>query len=180
MTKCAPRRRYSRHLGYRVLKARDAASALSVIESGAPIDLLFTDVVMPGPLKSTELARKAKERLPDLAVLFTSGYTENSIVHGGRLDPGVELLSKPYSREALARRIRHRSAIAPRKSTRAGGWKRSRLLRSMRACAASTLDSIAHTEEQDGIEGLRSAHPRRRRRAFQSARPCGHAHRRRA
>lgn len=95
------------HLGYRVLKARDAASALSVIESGAPIDLLFTDVVMPGPLKSTELARKAKERLPDLAVLFTSGYTENSIVHGGRLDPGVELLSKPYSREALARRIRH-------------------------------------------------------------------------
>jgi PAS domain S-box-containing protein len=95
------------HLGYRVLKARDAASALSVIESGAPIDLLFTDVVMPGPLKSTELARKARERLPDIAVLFTSGYTENSIVHGGRLDPGVELLSKPYSREALARRIRH-------------------------------------------------------------------------
>jgi len=95
------------HLGYRVLKARDAASALSVIESGVPVDLLFTDVVMPGALKSAEMARKAKERLPDLAVLFTSGYTENSIVHGGRLDPGVELLSKPYSREALARRIRH-------------------------------------------------------------------------
>jgi PAS domain S-box-containing protein len=94
-------------LGYRVLKARDAASALSVIESGVAVDLLFTDVVMPGPMKSTELARKAKERLPDMAVLFTSGYTENSIVHGGRLDPGVELLSKPYSREALARKIRH-------------------------------------------------------------------------
>jgi PAS domain S-box-containing protein len=94
-------------LGYRVLKARDAASALSVIESGVAVDLLFTDVVMPGPLKSAELARKAKERLPSLAVLFTSGYTENSIVHGGRLDPGVELLSKPYSREALARKIRH-------------------------------------------------------------------------
>jgi PAS domain S-box-containing protein len=93
-------------LGYRVLKARDAASALTVIESGLPIDMLFTDVVMPGPLKSAELARKARQRQPDIAVLFTSGYTENSIVHGGRLDAGVELLSKPYSREALARRIR--------------------------------------------------------------------------
>ncbi|MEH3045554.1 response regulator [Sphingomonas adhaesiva] len=94
-------------LGYRVLKAVDAQSALNVIESGIPIDLLFTDVVMPGTLKSPELARKARERLPDIAVLFTSGYTENSIVHGGRLDPGVELLSKPYTREALARKFRH-------------------------------------------------------------------------
>ena len=66
-------------LGYRVLKAREAMGALSVIESGVPIDLLFTDVVMPGPLRSPELARKAKERLPGLAVLFTSGYTENAI-----------------------------------------------------------------------------------------------------
>lgn len=93
-------------LGYGVLKAKDAAGALSVIESGVAIDLLFTDVVMPGPVKSTELARHARERLPDIAVLFTSGYTENSIVHGGRLDPGVELLSKPYRREALARKVR--------------------------------------------------------------------------
>ncbi len=94
-------------LGYRVLKAVDAQSALNVIESGIPIDMLFTDVVMPGTLKSPELARKARERLPDIAVLFTSGYTENSIVHGGRLDKGVELLSKPYTREALARKFRH-------------------------------------------------------------------------
>jgi len=94
-------------LGYRVLKARDATSALSIIESGLDIDLLFTDVVMPGSLRSPELARKAKARLPHLAVLFTSGYTENAIVHGGRLDPGVELLPKPYSREDLARKIRH-------------------------------------------------------------------------
>ena len=94
-------------LGYRVLKAREAMGALSVIESGVPIDVLFTDVVMPGPLRSPEMARKAKERLPHLAVLFTSGYTENAIVHGGRLDRGVELLSKPYTREALARKIRH-------------------------------------------------------------------------
>lgn len=94
-------------LGYRVLKAPDAASALTIIESGVAIDLLFTDVVMPGALKSADLARKAKERVPHIGVLFTSGYTENSIVHGGRLDPGVQLLSKPYSREQLAHKIRH-------------------------------------------------------------------------
>ena len=94
-------------LGYRVLKAREAMGAMSVIDSGVPVDVLFTDVVMPGPLRGPELARKARERLPGLAVLFTSGYTENAIVHGGRLDPGVDLLSKPYTREALARKIRH-------------------------------------------------------------------------
>jgi len=89
-----------------VLKAREASSALSVIESGAEVDLLFTDVVMPGPLRSPELARRAKAVRPELAVLFTSGYTENAIVHGGRLDPGVELLPKPYTREELARKVR--------------------------------------------------------------------------
>ena len=94
-------------LGYRVLRAGDAASALTVVDSGVHIDLLFTDVVMPGPLRSPELAKKARERLPNVAVLFTSGYTENAIVHGGRLDPGVELLGKPYTRDALARKIRH-------------------------------------------------------------------------
>ena len=93
-------------LGYRVLKARDAQSALAIVDSGFSIDLLFTDVVMPGPLRSTELARLARLRLPQVAVLFTSGYTDNAIVHGGRLDQGTELLSKPYTREALARKIR--------------------------------------------------------------------------
>jgi signal transduction histidine kinase/DNA-binding response OmpR family regulator len=94
-------------LGYRVLKARDAQSALAIVESGAAIDLLFTDVVMPGPVRSPELARQARIRLPEIAVLFTSGYTDNAIVHGGRLDQGIELLSKPYTREALARKVRH-------------------------------------------------------------------------
>ncbi len=94
-------------LGYRVLKARNAQAALVVIESGVPIDLLFTDVVMPGPLRSTELAKKVRERLPGIAILFTSGYTDNAIVHGGRLDEGTHLLSKPYTGEALARKIRH-------------------------------------------------------------------------
>ncbi|SAL27261.1 sensor kinase/response regulator fusion protein [Caballeronia arvi] len=93
-------------LGYRVLRAKDAQSALAIVESGVPIDLLFTDVVMPGPLRSTELARKARERVPGIAVLFTSGYTDNAIVHAGRLDEGIDLLSKPYTHEALARKVR--------------------------------------------------------------------------
>ena len=95
-----------RDLGYRVLTAHDASSALTVIESGVAIVMLFTDVVMPGKLRSPELARQAKKRLPDIAILFTSGYTENAIVHNGRLDPDIELLSKPYTREALALKIR--------------------------------------------------------------------------
>ncbi|MPW18831.1 response regulator [Paraburkholderia sp. CNPSo 3157] len=94
-------------LGYRVLKAKDAQSALAIVESGVPIHLLFTDVVMPGSMRSTELARKVRERQPDIAVLFTSGYTDNAIVHAGRLDEGVELLSKPYSKDALARKLLH-------------------------------------------------------------------------
>jgi CheY-like chemotaxis protein len=93
-------------LGYRVLRAKDAQSAFAIIESGVPIDLLFTDIVMPGPMRSTELARKARERMPRMAVLFTSGYTENAVVHGGRLDEGVDLLSKPYTKESLARKLR--------------------------------------------------------------------------
>jgi CheY-like chemotaxis protein len=93
-------------LGYSVLKADSAEQALTVIRSGIHIDLLFTDVVMPGSLRSPELAIQAVQILPRLKVLFTSGYTQNAIVHGGRLDPGVELLSKPYSRKQLAHKVR--------------------------------------------------------------------------
>ncbi|MBP0595408.1 PAS domain S-box protein [Paraburkholderia sp. LEh10] len=93
-------------LGYRVLKADDAQQALTVLRSGMEVDLLFSDVVMPGPLRSTDMAAQALHMLPHLKVLFTSGYTHNVIVHGGRLDPGVELLSKPYRREQLAHKIR--------------------------------------------------------------------------
>ena len=99
-------------LGYHVLKAADAQSALSVLESGVHIDLLFSDVVMPGPMRSVDMARRAREMLPALEVLFTSGYTENAIVHGGRLDAGVALISKPYRRDALARKVR--SMFRPR------------------------------------------------------------------
>lgn len=94
-------------LGYKVLQARDAASALATIDTGVHIDLLFTDVVMPGSLRSPELARLARERRPHMAVLFTSGYAQDAIVHGGRLDPGLDLLGKPYTQDALARKIRH-------------------------------------------------------------------------
>ena len=100
-------------LGYRVLQARDADAAMTVIESGASIDLLFTDVVMPGALGARELARQAQLRLPALQALFTSGYIDNAIVHRGRLDDGVELLSKPYTQEELARKLRKIMATAP-------------------------------------------------------------------
>lgn len=93
-------------LGYQVLQAANASLALQIIQQGAAVDLLFSDVVMPGPLRSPELARLARDYLPRLGVLYTSGYTENAIVHGGKLDRGVALLGKPYTREALAHKIR--------------------------------------------------------------------------
>ena len=100
-------------LGYQVLKADNAADALAMLESGLQVDLLFTDVVMPGPLRSPELAERACVLLPRLKVLFTSGYTQNAIVHGGRLDPGITLLSKPYRRDQLASKVRGILDAAP-------------------------------------------------------------------
>ena len=93
-------------LGYAVLRASDASQALQLLRGGAQVDLLFTDVVMPGSLSSPDLARAAQELLPQLAILFTSGYTRNALETGGRVDEGVELLSKPYDRAQLATRIR--------------------------------------------------------------------------
>ena len=106
------------HMGYRVLQARDASAALAVVESGEAIDLLFTDVVMPGPLRSTELARRTRTLLPGVAVLFTSGYTRQAIEHDGRLDADVDLLSKPYTEEALAQKIG--AVLAQRGQSQAG------------------------------------------------------------
>ncbi|MDB5959649.1 MAG: two-component hybrid sensor and regulator protein, partial [Massilia sp.] len=74
--------------------------------AGSRIDLLFTHVVMPGPVSSTELAHKAVALLPQLKVLFTSGYTRNALIVDGRLGEGVQLLSKPYQQAQLAQRIR--------------------------------------------------------------------------
>jgi PAS domain S-box-containing protein len=92
-------------LGYNVLQAHNGVEAMELIERNEQIDLLFTDVVMPG-MSGRQLADSARQRRPGLKVLFTSGYNEDAIVHHGRLDHGVQLLPKPYRRRELAKRIR--------------------------------------------------------------------------
>ena len=95
-----------RELGYQVLEAHDGPTALRMVEDRAePVDLLFTDVVMPG-MSGRELVEAARRLQPNLRVLYTSGYTRNAIAHAGRLDPGVEVIIKPFTYEALASRIR--------------------------------------------------------------------------
>ncbi|MGC1885410.1 MAG: response regulator, partial [Stellaceae bacterium] len=93
-------------LGYTVVVASSGREALAMLEKRGNVNLLFTDVVMPGAISGRQLAERAVEIAPKLRVLFTSGYTENAIVHNGRLDAGVELLSKPYGREQLAAKVR--------------------------------------------------------------------------
>jgi PAS domain S-box-containing protein len=93
-------------LGYTTLEAANGVQALSIIDGGSSIDLLFTDVVMPGAMNGRQLVDEALKRRPLLKTLFTSGYTDNAIVHHGRLDPGVLLLAKPYRKPELARMIR--------------------------------------------------------------------------
>ena len=94
-----------RALGYRVLAAENGVKALETLRERDDIDLLFTDVVMPGGLSGRQLADAALQLRPALKVLYTSGYTENAIVHHGRLDRGVHLLIKPYRRSELARKV---------------------------------------------------------------------------
>jgi PAS domain S-box-containing protein len=95
-----------RDLNYRVLSAHDAVAALGMIEtSDIRIDLLLTDVVLPG-MNGRQLVEQAKNRRPHLKVLFTTGYSRNAIVHQGRLDPGVAMIQKPITQDALAARIR--------------------------------------------------------------------------
>jgi nitrogen-specific signal transduction histidine kinase len=93
-------------LGYATLEAANAADALKIIDAGAEVDLLFTDVIMPGTMNGRQLVDEALKRRPSLQTLFTSGYTENAILHHGRLDEGVLLLAKPYRKPELARMIR--------------------------------------------------------------------------
>jgi PAS domain S-box-containing protein len=93
-------------LGYSTLSAENAAQALAIIDRGTPLDLLFTDVIMPGGCNGRDLAEAAAKRRPGLRVLFTSGYSEDAIVHHGRLDAGVLLLAKPYRKADLARMVR--------------------------------------------------------------------------
>jgi CheY-like chemotaxis protein len=93
-------------LGYKTLSAGNGVEALAIADSGAAFDLLFTDVIMPGRLNGRQLAGEIALRHPSLKVLFTSGYTENAVVHHGRLDSGVLLLAKPYRKVDLARMLR--------------------------------------------------------------------------
>ncbi|PCD02943.1 diguanylate cyclase [Sphingomonas spermidinifaciens] len=95
-----------RELGYRVLEAHDGTTALRLLERrDTAIDLLFTDVVMPG-MSGSELVAKARAVKPALRVLYASGYTRNAIMQGGRLEPGIDLIAKPFTYEGLARKIR--------------------------------------------------------------------------
>jgi PAS domain S-box-containing protein len=93
-------------LGYTTLAARNAAEALAFVEAGTAFDLLFTDVIMPGGINGRQLADEIRKQQPELKILFTSGYTENAIIHHGRLDSGVLLLAKPYRKSDLAAMIR--------------------------------------------------------------------------
>ncbi len=103
-------RMYAHHLledlGYQVLSASNGREALEMLDKTPDVRLLFTDVIMPGGMNGRQLADAACKLRPNLKVLYTSGYTENAIVHHGRLDPGVILLSKPYQRKDLVNKLR--------------------------------------------------------------------------
>jgi len=94
-------------LGYEVLEASDAAGAVALIETGRHIDLVFTDVIMPGPVSSLQLGEVLRRHLPQAQILYTSGYAEGVLAHEGKLNASVHLLQKPYHPDALSARIRH-------------------------------------------------------------------------
>ena len=101
-------------LGYRVVEAADGEEALRLFgQHGPSIDLVLTDVVLSGRVRGRDIADQIAALRPGLPVLYMSGYTENSIVHHGRLDPGVALLAKPFSRTQLARKVSELLAAAP-------------------------------------------------------------------
>jgi CheY-like chemotaxis protein len=89
-----------------VHEAENGAQGLEVLAQLDRVDLLLTDIVMPGGMNGRQLAEKARALRPGLKVLYTSGYSENAIIHHGRLDPGVQLLHKPFRKIELARKVR--------------------------------------------------------------------------
>jgi len=95
-----------RELGYSILEAAAGAAALRVLDAHPEIDLLFTDVGLPGGMNGRQLADEARKRRPDLKILFTTGYARNAIVHEGRLDPGVQLITKPFTYAAVGAKLR--------------------------------------------------------------------------
>lgn len=92
-------------LGYKVFAAKDGQTALDLLGRNAPIDLLFTDMVMPGGMNGRQLANAAQLKIPQLKVLYTTGYSKDGIVSNGRLDDDVELLMKPYRKAQLIAKL---------------------------------------------------------------------------
>jgi PAS domain S-box-containing protein len=93
-------------LGYQGIEAADSSSGLKVLQSDVKIDLLITDVGLPGGMNGKDLADEGRKHRPDLKVLFITGYAENAAVTNGRLEPGMHVLSKPFPIDKLAARIR--------------------------------------------------------------------------
>jgi CheY-like chemotaxis protein len=94
-----------KELGYAAIEAADGASGLKVLRSDARIDLLITDVGLPGGLNGRQVADAARQVRPDLKVLFITGYAENAVVGNGHLEPGMQVMTKPFAMETLASRI---------------------------------------------------------------------------
>jgi signal transduction histidine kinase/DNA-binding response OmpR family regulator len=147
-------------LGYRVSRAGEAESALELLRSERP-DLIFTDVVMPGPIATREFTRRAQAMHPGIFVLYTSGYTQNAIVHNGKLDDDALLLSKPYSREQLARKLREVFAGTAHGAIPAKAKSRGKVLvvedvPMIRASIAEMVEQIGFETDQagDGPEAL--------------------------
>jgi CheY-like chemotaxis protein len=95
-----------RELGYAVVEAQNARTALQMLDRHLEVAVIFTDIGLPGGINGRQLCEQARKLRPTLKVLFTSGYARNAIVHDGRLDPGVELLTKPFTQAALAEKLR--------------------------------------------------------------------------
>jgi CheY-like chemotaxis protein len=155
-------------LGYPVSQAENAESALALLRRQSP-DLIFTDVVMPGALSTREFTRQAQEMRPGIGILYTSGYTQNAIVHNGKLDDDALLLSKPYRKDELARKLRNvfagtaRGAIGPSVAVADRGIAQRRgkvlVVEDVALIRATTIDMVEQlgfeaAEAGDALEAL--------------------------
>src|SRR5665213_402101 len=148
-----------RELGYQVLSAENAEAALRQFEEGADPQLLFTDVVMPGPIPTREFTRQVQQMRPGIRILYSSGYAQNAIVHDGRLDDDAFLLSKPYRKDELARKIRGVLAAPPQPLRPDGAISKVLVVEDVPIIRMATMDMIAQiglraAEAGDGSEAL--------------------------